>query len=45
MKSVDPKIYDKKYYLNVCLGSEEFKKSNGRIIHDRWKNYLKNLKK
>lgn len=44
MKSVDPKIYDEEYYLNVCLGSEEFRKSNGKIIHDRWKNHLKNLK-
>lgn len=44
MKSVDPKIYDEEYYLNVCLGSEEFRKSNGKIIHDRWKNHLKDLK-
>jgi ubiquinone/menaquinone biosynthesis C-methylase UbiE len=43
MKSVDPQIYDKEYYETICLGSEEYKKSKGKTIHDRWKNLLKGL--
>lgn len=30
--SVNQKIFDKKYYYDICLGSEEFKKSGGRIL-------------
>ena len=43
MKRVYPKIYDKKYYLNVCLGSDEFRKNKGKNIHSTWRNYLNNL--
>jgi 2-polyprenyl-3-methyl-5-hydroxy-6-metoxy-1,4-benzoquinol methylase len=35
MRSVNPKIYTRDYYFSVCLGSEEFKKSNGTVIHSR----------
>jgi ubiquinone/menaquinone biosynthesis C-methylase UbiE len=31
--SIDPKIFDKNYYFNICLGSEEFKNSGGRKLH------------
>lgn len=43
MRRVSPKVYDKKYYLNVCLGSDEFRESQGKLIHDRWKSYFKDL--
>lgn len=43
MKSVDPKIYDKEYYLNVCVGSDEFRRSRGKNLDPIWKNYLKDL--
>lgn len=35
MKSVQPEIYNKDYYLSVCLGAEEFKKSSGKKLHKR----------
>lgn len=40
MKSVSSEIYDKKYYLTVCPGSEEFKKSGGKKLHLRLKKLL-----
>lgn len=40
MKSVSSKIYNKKYYLTVCPGSEEFKKSGGKKLHLRLKKLL-----
>ncbi len=43
MARVNPKIYDKEYYLNICLGSAEFKKNKGKYIHPTWENYLKDL--
>lgn len=41
-KKVDPSIYTKEYYLNTCLGAEEFKKFHGSKIHPRAK-YLLSL--
>jgi len=38
-----PSIYNKNYYLNVCLGSEEFKKSKGQDVHPRIKSLLQNI--
>lgn len=43
MKSVDPKIYTKDFYLNACLGAEEFKKSNGKKLHWRVLEILKKI--
>lgn len=43
MKSVDSKIYNKKYYLTVCPGSEEFKKSDGKKLHLRLEKLLQQL--
>lgn len=40
MKRVDPKVYDEHYYLDLCLGSDQFKKTNGAVIHDRLQNLL-----
>lgn len=44
MKSVDPKIYTKDFYLNACLGAEEFRKSNGKKLHWRVVELLKKIK-
>lgn len=44
MKSVSSKIYDKKYYLTVCPGSEEFKESGGKKLHPRLKKLLQQIK-
>lgn len=44
MKSLDSNIYDEDYYLNVCLGSEEFKKSKGTSLHPRVSYLLSTLK-
>lgn len=35
MRTVDPKIYTKEFYLNACLGSSEFNKTNGKKLHWR----------
>jgi ubiquinone/menaquinone biosynthesis C-methylase UbiE len=43
MKKVDPSIYDEDYYLNVCLGSEEFKKSGGISIDQELVEILKDI--
>lgn len=43
MNSISSKIYDKKYYLTVCPGSEEFKKSGGKKIHPRVKKLLQQI--
>lgn len=43
MKSVSSKIYNKKYYLTVCPGSEEFKKSGGKKLHLRLEKLLQQL--
>ena len=43
MQGISSKIYDKNYYLHVCLGSEEFRKSRGKILHPRLQHLLKNL--
>lgn len=40
MKQVDSNIYDTDYYLNVCLGSEEFKRTNGKQLNVKWKRIL-----
>lgn len=41
MRQVNSKIYDKNYYLNVCLGSELYKKNKGRILNEKWIKILK----
>jgi ubiquinone/menaquinone biosynthesis C-methylase UbiE len=41
--SIHPKIFDKDYYYNICLGSEEFKKSGGREIHPKIKKMIDHL--
>lgn len=41
--SVNPKIFNKNYYLNVCLGSEEFRKSKGKKLHPRTKKLIDRL--
>ncbi|MEK7450736.1 MAG: class I SAM-dependent methyltransferase [Patescibacteria group bacterium] len=43
MKSVSSKIYDKKYYLTVCPGSEEFKESGGKKLHLRLEKLLQQI--
>jgi ubiquinone/menaquinone biosynthesis C-methylase UbiE len=43
MKKIDPSVYDENYYLNVCLGSEEFKKSGGKSINTEIKDMLKDV--
>lgn len=40
MKQVDSKIYTKDYYLNVCLGHEEYRKTKGRNLNKRWKKII-----
>src|SRR4051812_22368252 len=47
MRRLNPKIYSKEYYLNSCLGFEEFKKYKGKKVHKRIKDYcdLLRLKK
>ena len=41
--SIDQKVFDKKYYLNVCLGSEEFRKSGGLLLHPSVKELIDRL--
>ncbi|MCL6096823.1 MAG: class I SAM-dependent methyltransferase [Patescibacteria group bacterium] len=41
MKQVDSKVYNKNYYLNVCLGSELYKNSKGKKINEKWEKILK----
>lgn len=43
MNSISSKIYDKKYYLTVCPGAEEFKKSGGKKLHLRLERLLQQL--
>lgn len=43
-RKVDPKIYTTDFYLNKCLGSDEFIKSNGLKLHWRVKEMLSNIK-
>lgn len=40
MKSVDSKIYNKKYYFNSCMGFEEFKKHRGKKVHPNTAKFL-----
>lgn len=40
MKSINSEIYNKEYYLNHCLGYEEFKKYEGKKIHPRIAEFL-----
>ncbi len=41
--SVNPKTFDKDYYYNVCLGSEEFKKSGGLTLHPNVKKMIDSI--
>ena len=40
MRSVSSEIYDKYYYLNSCFGFEEFKNSNGKMVHPKIKYFV-----
>lgn len=44
MKSVSSKIYTKEYYLESCLGSEEFSKFSGKKVHPSISEYSHSLK-
>lgn len=44
MKSVNPSVYTKEYYLNTCLGFEEFNSYCGRKVHNRIKRLLSLVK-
>lgn len=41
--SINQKIFDKDYYYNICLGSEEFKKSGGVLLHKKVKQMIDKL--
>jgi len=43
MQSVSSEIYDKKYYLTVCPGSEEFRKSGGKKLLLRLEKLLQQI--
>lgn len=43
MKAIPSEIYNKDYYFNVCLGSEEFKRNKGQDIAPQLKKLLKNI--
>lgn len=43
MNGVSSKIYDKKYYLTICPGSEEFKRSGGKKLHLRLEKLLDSI--
>lgn len=43
MKKILSTIYDKNYYLNICLGSDEFKKSAGQALSKSVKKILSRL--
>jgi ubiquinone/menaquinone biosynthesis C-methylase UbiE len=43
MKQVSPKVYNKEYYLNVCLGHEEYKKNNGGSLNIKWEKLIENI--
>lgn len=41
--SINSKKFNKEYYHNICLGSEEFKKSKGLVLNPRVKNMIDSL--
>jgi ubiquinone/menaquinone biosynthesis C-methylase UbiE len=41
--SINQKIFDKDYYYNICLGSEEFKNSGGILLHKKVKQMIDKL--
>lgn len=41
--SIDSKVFDKNYYYNICLGSDEFKNSGGLRLHARVKKIIDSL--
>jgi ubiquinone/menaquinone biosynthesis C-methylase UbiE len=41
--SIDQKIFDKKYYYDICLGSDVFKKSNGKQLDEQVKKKVEQL--
>lgn len=43
IRRVDPSVYSEHYYLNDCLGSEEFKKSQGTLFHPRVEQLLQKI--
>lgn len=44
MRSLNPKIYSKDYYLNACLGYEEFKQYKGKKVHQQIVDFCNLLK-
>lgn len=38
--SIDQKSFDKNYFYNICLGSDEFKKTGGRKLHPKVKSMI-----
>lgn len=40
MRSIDSKIYNKKYYLNSCMGFEEFRMHTGKKVHPNTVKFL-----
>ena len=41
--SINPKVFNRDYYYNVCLGSEEFKQSQGHKLHPKVKAMIDQL--
>ena len=41
--SVNSRAFDKEYYYNKCLGSEEFKKSKGLVLNQKVKGMIDSL--
>lgn len=44
MRTVSPKVYTKEYYLTDCTGFEEFKKTCGEELEDRFKEITECIK-
>lgn len=44
MRRINPKVYSKEYYLNACLGFEEFKQSKGQNAHPRIIDFSRQIK-
>jgi len=44
-KTVDPSLYDRKYYTRYCGGYKEFNKSKGKLLDHRLQNIIKTIPK
>jgi ubiquinone/menaquinone biosynthesis C-methylase UbiE len=42
--SINPETFNKDYYYNICLGSEEFKRTRGKHLHPKIKRMIDQLK-